>query len=95
MNRVPIALGWEQAFEERFRRRAGQVENNPGFVRMEVMKPAGTGKPYVVSTAWRDRAAFEAWVSSEDFKRAHADPLPKDAYAGEGTLEQYEVIISA
>ena len=25
-NRVPVAAGWEEQFEERFRNRAGQVE---------------------------------------------------------------------
>jgi hypothetical protein len=34
-------------------------------------------------------------MKSDDFKAAHRNPLPKDAYAGEGRLEAFEVIISA
>ncbi|MGB5835199.1 MAG: antibiotic biosynthesis monooxygenase [Thiohalocapsa sp.] len=94
-NRVPVAAEWREAFEARFRRRAGQVEQQPGFVRMEVMRPETDQTPYVVLTAWESRVAFDAWLKSDDFKAAHADPLPKEAFAGEGGLEAFEVIIAA
>jgi len=94
-NRVPVVPEWQAEFEERFRHRAGQVEQQPGFVRMEVMRPQSDGTPYVVQTVWQDRAAFEAWVKSDDFKAAHANPLPRDAFDGEGRLEAFEVIITA
>lgn len=93
-NRVPVASGFEYQFEERFRTRAGQVERQPGFVRMEVLKPASPDTPYVVLTAWEDEAAFKAWVGSDDFREAHRNPLPREAFAGEGRLEQFEVIIA-
>ena len=94
-NRVPVAPGWEEAFEQRFRQRAGQVESQPGFVRMEILRPLSEGAPYVVLTAWESAEAFRAWVGSEDFKEAHRNPLPKEAFTGEGRLEQHQVIISA
>ena len=94
-NRVAVAPGWEDKFEERFRNRAGQVEKQPGFKRMQILKPVEAGQPYVVLTTWKDKSAFENWVGSADFKAAHANPLPKEAFAGEGKLEQFEVIISA
>lgn len=93
-NRVPVNPQWQEAFEERFRQRAGQVELQPGFVRMAVLRPDSEGAPYVVETTWRDRAAFEAWLKSDDFRAAHANPLPKDAYAGEGRIERFEEIIA-
>jgi len=95
MNRVSVAPGWEQAFEERFQQRAGQVERNPGFVRMDVLKPETPDAPYVVSTVWESEDAFHAWVGSEDFKSAHANPLPRDAYRGEGKMERFEIVITA
>lgn len=94
-NRVPVAAGFEEMFEERFRKRAGQVEKNPGFVRMAVLKPASDDTPYVVMTTWQDKAAFEGWVGSEDFKLAHQNPMPKEAFSGEGKIEMFEVIIEA
>ncbi|MEA1050285.1 antibiotic biosynthesis monooxygenase family protein [Lamprobacter modestohalophilus] len=95
MNRVPVAPEWRDAFEERFRRRAGQVELQPGFVRMAVLRPTSEETPYVVETLWQDRAAFEAWIGSEDFRQAHANPLPKEAYNGEGKMESFELVASA
>jgi heme-degrading monooxygenase HmoA len=94
-NRVPVAPAWRDQFEARFRARAGQVESQPGFVRMEVLRPQDETTPYVVETAWESRAAFDAWLESDDFKAAHANPLPKEAYDGEGRLESFDVIISA
>lgn len=94
-NRVPVARGWEETFEERFRKRAGQIEHQPGFVRMEVLRPDGADTPYVVQTTWRDKTAFEAWVGSDDFRAAHANPMPKEAFEGEGRMEAFEAIITA
>ncbi len=94
-NRVPVASGWEAQFEERFRQRAGQVDKQPGFVRMDILRPVDEDSPYVVLTTWEDEAAFENWVGSEDFKLAHRNPLPKEAFDGEGRLERHEVVVSA
>ena len=93
-NRVPVASGWEDAFEERFRQRAGQIDKQPGFVRMQVLKPHSEDTPYVVLTTWTDKAAFEAWVGSEDFKLAHSSPMPKEAFDGQGKLEIHEVVVA-
>jgi len=98
-NRVPVAAGWEQRFEARFRARAGQIEKQPGFVRMQILRPTSEATPYVVLTTWEDEAAFHAWVGSEDFKQAHRNPLPKEAIDSDGPvpggLESFEVIIAA
>ena len=93
-NRVSVASGWEDAFEERFRQRAGQIDKQPGFVRMQVLKPHSEDTPYVVLTTWTDKAAFEAWVGSEGFKLAHSNPMPKEAFDGQGKLEIHEVVVA-
>ena len=59
-NRVPVASPWREQFEERFRTRAGQIDQQPGFVRLQVLRPADAESPYVVLTAWRDRGAHGA-----------------------------------
>ncbi|WP_027857303.1 antibiotic biosynthesis monooxygenase family protein [Marinobacterium jannaschii] len=93
-NRVYVNDGWCDEFEARFRKRAGEIDKQPGFVKMAVLRPAKPGAPYVVQTEWQDRAAFDGWVGSEDFRKAHANPMPKDAFAGGGGIEMHEVIIS-
>ena len=94
-NRIPVAEGFEEMFEQRFRNRAGQIDKQAGFVRMQVLKPDTPETPYLVQTSWRDKAAFEAWVGSDDFKTAHSNPMPKEAFSGEGKIEMFEVMIEA
>ncbi|MES9833017.1 MAG: antibiotic biosynthesis monooxygenase [Candidatus Thiodiazotropha sp. LLP2] len=94
-NRVPVAEAYREMFEARFQARSGQIEKQAGFVRMQVLKPSDPETPYVVLTSWQNKAAFENWVGSEDFKQAHANPMPKEAFNGEGAIEMHEVIIQA
>ncbi|WP_312261558.1 antibiotic biosynthesis monooxygenase family protein [Candidatus Igneacidithiobacillus taiwanensis] len=94
-NRVPVKAEYRAEFEERFRKRAGEVEKQAGFVRMEILRPVDEKGMYVVLTHWENKAAFEAWLRSDDFKAAHQNPLPKEAFGEGGGLEQHEVIIAA
>ena len=94
-NRVFVGSDWEQEFEARFRSRAGQIDKQPGFLRMLILKPLANGLPYVVHTEWENQDAFQKWVASEDFKLAHKNPLPQEAFTQDGSLEQHQVIISA
>jgi len=94
-NRVPVAPEWTEKFEERFRSRVGQIDRQAGFVSMQILRPADDDSPYVVLTTWKDKVAFEAWVGSEDFRQAHRNPLPKEAYREGGRLERHEVVIEA
>jgi heme oxygenase (mycobilin-producing) len=94
-SRVPVALPWCEPFEEQFRTRAGQLDQRPGFVRLQVLRPVDAESPYVVLTTWRDKAAFEAWVGSEDYFLAHQYPLSPVAYTGEARLEHHEVVLTA
>ncbi|RCV91933.1 antibiotic biosynthesis monooxygenase family protein [Billgrantia montanilacus] len=94
-NRVFVNPGHEEAFEARFRVRAGEIDKQPGFLAMRVLRPLGNQAPYVVETEWESQAAFHAWVGGDDFKRAHADPMPREAVGEGGGLEQFEVVISS
>ncbi len=92
-NRIPVANEWREQFEERFLARAGQVDKQPGFVRMEILRPDSEDGLYVVLTHWQDKTAFENWVGSPDFRESHNNPLPKEAFTGPGKLERHSVII--
>jgi len=94
-NRVPVAADWRETFEARFRERAGRMDEQPGFVGMEIQRPADVDSPYVVRTVWRDEASFRAWVGSKDFRAAHANPLPEQAFDGESRMERHEIIIES
>ncbi|MDE2060531.1 MAG: antibiotic biosynthesis monooxygenase [candidate division NC10 bacterium] len=91
-NRVPITKGYEREFEKRFEQRLGAVDRMPGFIRNEILRPI-VGDYYVVITYWESQAAFEAWTQSDSFRQAHANPAPKEMFAGRSMLEMHEVIL--
>jgi len=103
-NRIHVAKGQEEAFENRFKGRAGLVENHPGFIRLEILCPkpvkmhgktTGGSDYYVVLTYWEDEQAFLNWTESEDFRIAHANRPPKEMFAGPNVFEMHEVIQTA
>lgn len=95
MNRVMVKDEWRQELIERFKKRQGQIDKQPGFVRMQVLEPEAEGLPCVVLTLWQDKAAFEQWVGSEDFRQSHQNPMPKEAFSEGGGLETFNVVVSA
>ena len=89
-NRIQVAKGHEAMFEMRFRDREYTVSRLPGFIRNEVLRPV-RGDVYIVKTYWRSMEDFERWTKSDEFKQAHANPPPKETFAGPNQLEIHEV----
>lgn len=94
-NRVYVHPDWHEEFEKRFQKRAGQIDKQAGFRRMQILKPNSADTPYIVYTEWEDEQTFKQWVGSEDFKLAHQNPMPEEAFNKKGALEQHTIIISA
>jgi heme-degrading monooxygenase HmoA len=92
MNRIPVAEGREQDFEKTFIGRDRAVDKMPGFIDMQVLRPA-EGRTYVVLTRWQSHDAFKAWTTSEAFIAAHRKQTPGLAEA-RPSLEVYEVFTS-
>ena len=93
-NRIPVTPEWQGEFENRFRKRAGEIDKQSGFISMQILKPISEDIPYVVLTSWQDENAFNEWIKSEDFKLAHQNPLPREAFAGKPVMEKHQVVIS-
>lgn len=93
-NRIFVAPQYAEQFEERFRNRAGLVDQMAGFVSNQVLRPTQEGQPYVVLTWWRSREDFDAWTQSEAFRQGHArsGSLPREAFTGPSQIEIYEII---
>ncbi|MCD0164211.1 antibiotic biosynthesis monooxygenase [Deinococcus sp. 12RED42] len=93
-NRIHVKAEYHDAFEQRFRDRAGLVDGMPGFIANHVLRPTRDGDPFVVLTFWESREAFEAWTTSDAFRQGHArsGTLPKDAFSGPNVLEIHEVV---
>jgi heme-degrading monooxygenase HmoA len=93
-NRLYVKPEYADAFEKVFRERAGLVDEMPGFVSNQVLRPVNEGQPYVVLTIWESREAFMGWIRSDAFIKGHAQSgtLPKDAYFQQNALEMHEII---
>ena len=90
---IPVKPEYRQQFEKLFASGTRYVQNAPGFVRNEVLRPI-KGNDYIVQTHWESQETFQNWLRSEDFKKAHSSPAPDDMFDGESRLEIHEVVVS-
>lgn len=81
INVLTVAEGMGPALEERFAKRAGTIEDSPGFEGFQLMRPeAGTDKYFVLSR-WATKEDFEVWrdgpgrvAHAQERERAEAAP---------------------
>jgi heme-degrading monooxygenase HmoA len=99
MNRFQVKIGQEKAFETVWSTRESYLGNMAGFVEFHLLKGpvADDHTLYSSHTTWVDKAAFEAWTRSEEFRRAHAradNKTGESLYLGHPKFEGFEVIQS-
>lgn len=93
INAITVQEGAGEELEDRFRRRAGEVEGTPGFEGFELLRP-NSGSTWYVYTRWASEEDFQAWVQSPAFKRGHAESS-QQAVAHSAELLSFDVVISA
>lgn len=107
-NRIPVTLGHEADFEERFRNRAHLIDKSPGFIKNLILRPvkrrfdhaSGGWKDseeqgyYLVQTYWESEQAFWDWTNSESFRAAHSNRPPAEMFAGPNVLEIHEIAMT-
>lgn len=89
MNRITVAEGREADFEKTFMERDRAVDQMPGFIDLQVLRPT-EGRTYIVLTRWKSRQDFDKWTQSEAFIAAHRKQSPGLA-EGRPALEIYEI----
>ena len=99
MNRFQVKIGSEKAFETIWATRESHLGSMAGFVEFHLLKGpvADDHTLYSTHTTWVDKAAFEAWTRSEEFRRAHAradNKTGESLYLGHPKFEGFEVIQS-
>jgi heme oxygenase (mycobilin-producing) len=72
INAIEVEPGRGEALEERFAKRAAEVEQMPGFLGFELLRPTAGETRYFVYTRWESEEQFRAWVESPSFTRGHA-----------------------
>ncbi|MDX2357020.1 antibiotic biosynthesis monooxygenase [Dietzia sp. PP-33] len=86
---VPPQAGAE--LERRFAERAHTVENSPGFLGFQLLRPTGGETRYFVVTTWEDEESFAAWRDG-DARTAHAGQHGKPVAEGANLLE-FDVVL--
>lgn len=94
MNRFFVKPEFGEQFETRVKNRPRQVDHQPGFRRVQLLRPGQTDDPYIVLTFWESRADFEAWVKADTFTAKHAGPrtLSPEIFVRPNQVETFEVI---
>lgn len=96
MNRFRIKPGHEQDFIEIWQNRDSQLETVPGFISFNLLQ-GDTKEDHTLMSShavWEDKAAFEGWLKSDAFKKAHANAgSRRDIYLGPPQFEGFEAVI--
>ncbi len=90
-NHIPVKKEFSEAFEARFKAGTRYVQDSPGFLRNEVLRPI-KGDRYIIRTYWDSMESFERWTKSEAFKRAHSNTPSDEMFEGESFLTIHEVV---
>ena len=97
MNRFQVNEGWEEDFIEIWRSRDSFLDEVPGFKSFNLLrgKKEGGITLFTSHSVWESKAAFEDWIHSEAFRKAHAGAgkSSEGIYAGPSKLELFEAVL--
>jgi len=90
INAIDVPEGSGPELEKRFAARQGAVENAPGFLAFELLRPVAGESRYFVYTRWESEADFQAWSTGAG-RQAHAGARSRPVATGSALLE-FEVV---
>lgn len=91
INAIEVPEGAGPELEKRFAGRAHAVENSPGFLGFQLLRPVAGDNRYFVVTQWDSEESFAAWRDGPA-KEAHAGQARKPVATGASLLE-FEVVL--
>jgi heme-degrading monooxygenase HmoA len=91
INAIEVPEGAGPELEKRFANRAHTVDNSPGFLGFQLLRPTAGENRYFVVTQWETEEDFAAWRDG-DARAAHAGEAKKPVASGASLLE-FEVVL--
>ncbi|WP_319458506.1 antibiotic biosynthesis monooxygenase [Micromonospora sp. RTP1Z1] len=94
INAIDVPSGAGEELEKRFAARAGAVENSPGFLGFELLRPVAGESRYFVYTRWESEEAYQTWAA-EPSRAAHgggAGGEQRRPVSSGATLLEFEVV---
>lgn len=87
-----VPEGGEAALETAFQGRLHAVDGWAGFIRLEVWRDGRAPGRYMLVTWWECRAAYLAYMHSDDHRMSHARVPTGDAAPRAVAIQRYEVV---
>lgn len=90
INAIEVPEGKGPELEKRFAGRHGAVEDAPGFLGFELLRPTGGENRYFVYTKWETEEDYQNWANGPA-KKAHSQENQNPVATGASLLE-FELI---
>lgn len=93
LSRFVVRNGMEEDVRSAFQERPHLVDDEPGFIRMEVFRPLDHPEEFWLMTWWEDEGSFDTWHKSHKYKDSHAGiPRGLKLVPGEQRISRLERI---
>jgi len=91
-NTLRVPAEHAEHIEKAFSGSGEHMKQTPGCLGFQLLREVKNGEEpvYIAMTTWEDEASFKAWMTSDDFRRAHANAGDSPA---SGEVHQYEVVV--
>jgi heme-degrading monooxygenase HmoA len=93
INAITVPAEQRDELEKRFAHRAHTVDDSPGFLGFQLLRPVRGDDRYFVVTQWEDEESFAAWRDGRA-AAAHAGERAQPVATGAELLE-FEVVLDA
>jgi heme-degrading monooxygenase HmoA len=95
LSKFVVANDMTSEVKEAFRNRPHLVDEQPGFVRMEVFSPLDRPEEIWLITYWADAGSFSRWHHSHLYQESHKGiPRHLKLVAGETEIRHFEHVCS-
>jgi heme oxygenase (mycobilin-producing) len=94
INAIHVPEGNGPELEKRFGARLGAVDNAPGFLGFQLLRPVAGDTRYFVVTHWETDEDFRNWREGGMGQAAHSGERAKPVSSGADLLE-FEVVLSS
>lgn len=91
INAIELPKDRAPELERRFAARKDAMDDVPGFLGFELLRPVAGEQRYFVVTHWTSDEAFQAWRTGSATDSAHAEERREPVSTGASTLE-FEVV---
>ena len=91
INAIEVPEGAGPELEKRFGARLHAVDQQPGFLGFELLRPVSGETRYFVYTKWETEEAYQAWAKGGAAAAAHSGERAKPVASGSSLLE-FEVV---